>query len=91
MAKKAVPTILVVQRISVNARDLPPGVVSVGDAAKFLGVTPETVRRNLATGHIVGKKEEGTAGHERWRWVIDSAELLRVRALRKPLSHYRIA
>jgi len=73
-------TILVVREVPVTAETLPPGGVSVTDAARYLGVSDETVRRYIDAGRIRAERQ-ASAGREGWRHVIPTEELNRVRRL----------
>lgn len=60
--------------------DLPEGLVTVDDAARYLGVARETIRRHISQGRLEAHRQENTPGRHGWCWMIDTAELMRVRA-----------
>lgn len=61
---------------------LPSGFfMIVEDAANWLGVSDESLRRYVAAGRIDAVREEGTHGRMGWRWAIPTEELNRVKRL----------
>lgn len=76
-------TIEVTQEVSISTSPLPPGYVSVKDAARLLGVTGETVRRYIADGKLAAKEVTyGARGRHGWRWVIPTSEVNRLRTIK---------
>lgn len=68
------------QRTARAKVDPPPHVpgISVDEAAARLGVSPATLRRRIASGHIKATLVESPGG--RTRWVVDEADLARTEA-----------
>lgn len=59
---------------------LPRGFVSVADAAAFLGVSDETIRRWIQTDRLDAQQvEERARGREGWRWVVPTTALTKAR------------
>ena len=59
---------------------LPRGFVSVADAAAFLGISDETVRRWIVNGRLdADQVEERARGREGWRWVVPTSALSKAR------------
>jgi len=76
-------TVEVVNEVSLHAATLPPGYVSVKDAARLMGVTGETIRRYIADGKLAAKEVQyGARGRHGWRWVIPTSEVNRMRAVK---------
>lgn len=62
--------------------ELPVGfLVGLEDAAQWLGVSDESLRRYIGAGRIEGVREEGTHGRMGWRWALPTEELNRVKRL----------
>ncbi len=59
------------------------GFVGVDDAAKWLGLHRETVRRMIEEGRLKGVVAEGGRGSQGWRYVVPVAALQKVAKLRK--------
>lgn len=65
-----------------SLRSLPSGFfVGIEDAAKWLQVSDESLRRYIAAGRIEAVREDGTAGRMGWRWGVPTDELNRVKKL----------
>lgn len=61
---------------------LPAGFLMViEDAAEWLGVSDESLRRYISAGRIEAVREEGTHGRMGWRWAVPTEELNRVKRL----------
>lgn len=60
---------------------LPPGEVNVEDAARFLQVSDETIRRHIVEGRIKARREHDVHGRSGWRWVVPTSEVNRLRRL----------
>ncbi len=76
-------TITVWNDVSVDAPRLPRGLMSVEDAAAWIGVSDETLRRYIEDGTFQGaSKERNTWGREGWRWVVDTSQLMAFKKVR---------
>lgn len=69
--------IRVIQSVPVSSLALPAGTVSIEDAAAYLGVARETVRRCVNQGLLAAERHENTPGRQGWRWQISTDELMR--------------
>ena len=71
------------QEVSIDARRLPAGFISVEDAAVWIGVSDETMRRYIREGMFTGVTEEDESwGREGWRYVIDTQALMAFKKVR---------
>ncbi len=52
----------------------PTGFVSLADAAKWLGVSPEAVRKAIRSGRLPAQRER-SSGKQGWRYVIRTTDL----------------
>ncbi len=57
-----------------DAGELPEGFVSLADAAKWLGVSPEAVRKAIRSGRLPAQRER-SSGKQGWRYVIRTTDL----------------
>lgn len=72
-------TIEVVHDVPVGGKLPPTGYMSVRDAATYLSVTSETIRRWISSGRISASKvETGARGRLGWRWIVDTREVERL-------------
>jgi hypothetical protein len=69
--------------VSEDADKLPPGYINVEDAANFLRVSDESVRRFISTGTLYAEKQYQAHGPVGWRWIIPTAGINRLKSLRK--------
>lgn len=61
---------------------LPSGfLVGLEDAASWLGVSDESLRRYIAADRIEAVREDGTHGRMGWRWAFMTDELNRIKKL----------
>lgn len=61
---------------------LPSGyLVRLEDAAEWLGVSDETLRRYIAADRVEAIREDGTNGRMGWRWVFETDEINRLKKL----------
>lgn len=61
---------------------LPSGfLVGLDDAADWLGVSDESLRRYVGANRIEAIREDGTHGRMGWRWAFTTDELNRVKKL----------
>jgi excisionase family DNA binding protein len=79
------PEIKVVQTVSITAA-LPRGVVSVKDAAVYLGCARETIRRYLLDGTLAGHRQEQTPGRHGFSWMITTESLMALKSRRVPAA-----
>ena len=79
-----------IRRVPVSSEHLPPGEVSVEDAAAYLKVSDETVRRYISLGRIEARVEQGSVGSMGWRYVIPTEELARLRRLSRRVVVHRL-
>lgn len=79
-------SIRVFNEVSIDLDRLPPGFVSVEDAARWLGVSDETLRRHIAEGRIKAERQNATHGRAGWRYIITTAEVNRVRKLARQVT-----
>lgn len=70
---------------------LPGGKMNVEDAARWLGVSDETIRRHIAEGRIKAEREQDVHGRTGWRWVIDTAEVNRLSRLARQVTQTWLA
>jgi hypothetical protein len=89
--KKPEPTIRVYVPVPLSATEMPEGFVSLADAARFLGVARETLRRGINQGTISAEVEHDPEDSDRWRYVFRSEEVLRVKATLQPLTFNRLS
>lgn len=70
--------------VEVSHAPLPSGfLLTVVDAAAFLGVSDESLRRYGKSGRIECVREDGTHGRHGWRYAVTSDEVNRVKRLSK--------
>lgn len=61
--------------VTLETEELPAGYVSSDDAARYLRVAPQTIRRMIERGDIVAVPDN-TSGRFGWRWLINTSELM---------------
>lgn len=83
MRKKETRSIRVFREVplGLDLERLPDGFVNVEDAARFLGVSDETIRRHIEEGRIKAVRQEGVHGRTGWRYIIPTSELNRLKRL----------
>jgi hypothetical protein len=70
------------EEIPEDADRLPAGYVSLADAAKWLGVTTEALRKAIRSGRLAAERER-SSGKQGWRYVVRTADLNRWRRERR--------
>ena len=66
-------------RFDPDLATLPPGLLSLIDAAAILGVNPETLRRRIRKGQVDVVRQRPSPGRMGWRWLISTDELRRLK------------
>ena len=69
----------VVNYVDPEEAKLPAGLVSVTDAARFLDVSDEWIRRRIASQELTMHKRRGR-GSAGWRFLVETAELNKMKA-----------
>ncbi len=57
-----------------DAEELPEGYVSLADAARWLGLTSEALRKAIRSGRLPAQRER-SSGKQGWRYVIRTEDL----------------
>jgi hypothetical protein len=77
--------ITVFKLVEEDVPKLPQGFVNVEDAAIFLQVSDETVRRFIVEGELGGERQRHAHGPQGWRWVIPTRDVNRLKRVREAL------
>jgi DeoR/GlpR family transcriptional regulator of sugar metabolism len=79
-------SLVVFQLVSESISRLPAGYVNVEDAATYLQVSDETVRRLIVDGQLEAEKQQQVHGPSGWRWIVKTASVNRLKKVRDKTS-----
>lgn len=90
VSKTAETDIQVFNLVPLQEDRLPRGYVNVTDAARWLRVSDETVRRWIQSGRLEGIQTRVAArGREGWRWLVPTEALNALRRnLKAVMTHH---
>lgn len=74
--------LVVFQLVPEDVSRLPLGYVNVEDAATYLRVSDETVRRLIVDGRLEADQQQQAHGPAGWRWIVKTPSLNRLRKIR---------
>jgi DeoR/GlpR family transcriptional regulator of sugar metabolism len=75
-------SLVVFQLVSEDVPHLPPGYINVEDAATYLQVSDETIRRLIVDGQLEAEKQRQAHGPSGWRWIVRTPSVNRLRKIR---------